>query len=141
MAKNGFYVIAHLILKQRFKFGKCESRDSRKQHDPRKIIMGYNFRKHTFYLTPAKFQYFNILLIFGSSGGVLEAAVRTAYNMLTGDDLEQLEFKEFKEMKGIKESSIEILGKEVKVAVASGLANARRLLERIRDGKVHGKKS
>ena len=40
-------------------------------------------------------------------------------------------------MKGIKESSIEILGKEVKVAVASGLANARRLLERIRDGKVH----
>lgn len=63
----------------------------------------------------------NILLIFGSSGGVLEAAVRTAYNMLTGDDLEQLEFKELKEMKGIKESSIEILGKEVKVAVASGL--------------------
>ena len=35
----------------------------------------------------------NILLIFGSSGGVLEAAVRTAYNMLTGDDLEQLEFE------------------------------------------------
>lgn len=63
----------------------------------------------------------NILLIFGSSGGVLEAAVRTSYNMLTGDDLEQLEFKELKEMKGIKESSIEILGKEVKVAVASGL--------------------
>lgn len=60
-------------------------------------------------------------MIFGSSGGVLEAAVRTAYNMLTGDDLEQLEFKELKEMKGIKESSIEILGKEVKVAVASGL--------------------
>lgn len=79
----------------------------------------------------------NILLIFGSSGGVLEAAVRTSYNMLTGDDLEQLEFKELKEMKGIKESSIEILGKEVKVAVASGLANARRLLERIRDGKAH----
>ena len=79
----------------------------------------------------------NILLIFGSSGGVLKAAVRTAYNMLTGDDLEQLEFKELKEMKGIKESSIEILGKEVKVAVASGLANARRLLESIRDGKAH----
>lgn len=76
-------------------------------------------------------------VIFGSSGGVLEAAVRTAYNMLTGDDLEQLEFKELKEMKGIKESSIEILGKEVKVAVASGLANARRLLENIRDGKAH----
>ena len=76
-------------------------------------------------------------VIFGSSGGVLEAAVRTAYNMLTGDDLEQLEFKELKEMRGIKESSIEILGKEVKVAVASGLANARRLLESIRDGKAH----
>ena len=79
----------------------------------------------------------NILLIIGSSGGVLEAAVRTAYNMLTGDDLEQLEFKELKEMKGINESSIEILGNEVKVAIASGLANARRLLERIRDGKAH----
>ena len=76
-------------------------------------------------------------VIFGSSGGVLEAAVRTAYNMLTGDDLEQLELKELKEMRGIKESSIEILGKEVKVAVASGLANARRLLESIRDGKAH----
>ena len=40
-------------------------------------------------------------------------------------------------MRSIKESRIEILGKEVKVAVASGLANARRLLERIRDGKAH----
>ena len=79
----------------------------------------------------------NILFIFGLSGGVLEAAVRTAYNMLTGDDLEQLEVKELKEMRGIKESRIEILGKEVKVAVASGLANARRHLERIRDGKAH----
>lgn len=76
-------------------------------------------------------------VIFGSSGGVLEAAVRTAYNMLTGEDLEQLEFEELKEMRGIKESRIEILGKEVKVAVASGLANARRLLESIRDGKAH----
>ena len=79
----------------------------------------------------------NILLIFGSSGGVLEAAVRTAYNMLTGDDLEQLEFKELKEMRGIKESSIEILGKEVKVAVSSGLVNVRRLLKSIRDEKAN----
>ena len=44
----------------------------------------------------------NILLVFGSSGGVFEAAVITAYNMLTGDDFEQLEFKELKEMRGIK---------------------------------------
>lgn len=76
-------------------------------------------------------------VIFGSSGGVLEAAIRTAYNMITDEHLEELEFKELKELKGIKESKINIKGQEVKVAVASGLGNARELLNRIKNKEVH----
>lgn len=74
-------------------------------------------------------------VIFGSSGGVLESAVRTAYNMITGDDLKDLEFKELKEIKGIKEAQIDIQGKKINVAVASGLGNARKLLEDVRQDK------
>ncbi len=76
-------------------------------------------------------------VIFGASGGVLESAVRTAYKMITGDDLEKLEFKDLKELKGIKEAQIDIQGETVKVAVASGLGNAKQLLTDIRDGKKH----
>ena len=75
--------------------------------------------------------------IFGASGGVLESALRTAYNMITGEDLEELEFKDLRGLKGLKEAEIEIDGKTLKVAVASGLGNARTLLNNIRQGKEH----
>ncbi len=76
-------------------------------------------------------------VIFGSSGGVLESAVRTAYHMITGEDLEKLEFTDLKEMKGIKEAHLDIKGENVKVAVASGLGNAKKLLTDIKNGDKH----
>lgn len=75
--------------------------------------------------------------IFGASGGVLEAALRTAYHMITNEHLEKLEFQDLKGLKGIKETTVTIKDKDVKVAVASGLGNARELLSNIRKGNVY----
>lgn len=75
--------------------------------------------------------------IFGASGGVMEAAVRTAYNMITGGELEQLELKEVRGFEGIKEASIPIGDIELKAAVVSGLGNARKLLDSIKRGEKH----
>ncbi len=76
-------------------------------------------------------------VIFGASGGVLEAALRTAYEWITGKTLQQVDFLALRGFKGIKEATIPIDGMDVKVAVASGLGNARNLLESIRSGKAH----
>jgi NADH-quinone oxidoreductase subunit G len=74
--------------------------------------------------------------IFGASGGVLEAALRTAYEWITGNTLENVDFVDLRGLKGIKEASVKVGDLDVKVAVASGLGNARRLLEDIRDGRA-----
>ena len=76
-------------------------------------------------------------VIFGTTGGVLEAALRTAYEWLTKETLEQVDFHQVRGMDGIKEATIKIKDMDVKVAVAHGLGNARTLLENIRDGKAH----
>lgn len=75
--------------------------------------------------------------IFGVTGGVLEAALRTANYLLTGEDLteDQIVFKELRGLHRIKEAEVEIAGKKLKVASASGLGNARILLDRIRNGE------
>ena len=75
--------------------------------------------------------------IFGASGGVLESALRTAYHMITGEDLEQLEFEDLRGLRGLKQAEVEIDGRTLKVAVASGLSNARALLDDIRAGKEY----
>lgn len=75
--------------------------------------------------------------IFGTSGGVLEAAIRTAYEWVTGDYLESLDFTELRGLKGIKEAIIPLGDKQLRVAVSSGLGNARKLLDSIRSGEVH----
>ncbi len=75
-------------------------------------------------------------VIFGASGGVLEAALRTAYEWLTGKTLEKVEFGALRGLSGIKEATVKVGDLDVKVAVASGLGNARRLLEDIRAGKA-----
>lgn len=76
-------------------------------------------------------------VIFGTSGGVMEAALRTAAEILAGKKMKSLEYKEVRGMKGIKEASYTIKkGLTVKVAVASGTANARVLLDAIREGKA-----
>lgn len=72
-------------------------------------------------------------VIFGSTGGVMEAALRTGYHMITGEDLENLEFKELKGLQGFKEAEIDIKGRKVKAAVVSGLGNARKLLDEIKN--------
>ena len=73
--------------------------------------------------------------LFGSSGGVMEAALRTAYEIITGHELENLDFHEVRGLKGTKEACVKIGTQEVKVAVAHGLGNARILMERIKKGE------
>lgn len=71
--------------------------------------------------------------IFGATGGVMEAAVRTAYWMLTGKDLPNLDIEAVRGMAGIKEAELDINGMKVKVAVAHGLGNARTLLTKVKE--------
>jgi len=75
-------------------------------------------------------------VIFGTSGGVMEAALRTAYEWLTHETLENVDFEVARGMEGIKEATVKINDIDVKVAIASGLGNARKLLEAIREGKA-----
>ena len=74
-------------------------------------------------------------VIFGATGGVMEAALRTAAWKLTGKELENVEIKEVRGLEGIKEASFNLGGTEVKVAVAHGMKNAKILLDEIREGK------
>lgn len=73
--------------------------------------------------------------IFGATGGVMEAALRTAVEKLTGQELTNLDFTEVRGTKEIKEATYKVGDLEVNVAVTSGLANARHLLDEIRAGK------
>ncbi|MBQ4464715.1 MAG: iron hydrogenase small subunit [Oscillospiraceae bacterium] len=73
--------------------------------------------------------------IFGATGGVMEAALRTAYCWLSGNNEEVVEFHEVRGVDGIKRSTVNIKGTEIKVAVASGLANAGELLRRVQSGE------
>lgn len=75
-------------------------------------------------------------VIFGATGGVMEAALRTAVEELTGKELPSPDFKEVRGVKGIKEATYSVAGLDIKVAVASGLANARELLERVKSGEA-----
>lgn len=74
-------------------------------------------------------------IIFGTTGGVIEAALRTAYEWLTGSTLEAVEFQDVRGLSGIKEATVNINGKDVKIGVAHGLGNARTLLRAIQSGK------
>ena len=73
--------------------------------------------------------------IFGTTGGVMEAAIRTAVDTLEGKSMDKLEYTQVRGEKGIKEATLKVAGKDIKVAVASGLSNARKIMEQIRDGK------
>lgn len=74
--------------------------------------------------------------IFGTTGGVMEAALRTAYETITGEELKKLDFEEVRGEKGIKKATVKIGDNEVKVAVAHGLANAQKIMEEIKSGKA-----
>ena len=74
--------------------------------------------------------------IFGTSGGVIEATIRTAYDKITGKELEKVEFEDLRGIKGIKKATVNIEGREVKIAVANGLGNTRKLLEKLRNKEI-----
>jgi len=73
-------------------------------------------------------------VIFGATGGVMEAALRTVYEVVTGKELEKVDFKAVRGTKGIKEAKIDVGGKIVRVAVANGTGNASKLLEKVKAG-------
>lgn len=72
--------------------------------------------------------------IFGSTGGVMEAALRTVYEVLTGETLEKLEFMQVRGLEGIREASLTIKGQEIRVAIVHGLKNVEGILEQIKSG-------
>ena len=74
--------------------------------------------------------------LFGTTGGVMEAALRTVYEVVTGKELEKLEFESVRGLEGIKEATIDLDGLPVKVAVANGLGNARKLMDKIKNGEA-----
>jgi len=76
-------------------------------------------------------------VVFGTTGGVIEAVLRTAYEWLTGQPLEKVEFEALRGMDGIKEAVIPIGGRDFRIAVTHGLGNARTILEKIQAGDTH----
>ena len=75
--------------------------------------------------------------IFGVTGGVMEAALRTAEDILTGEDLPKIDFKQVRGSQGIKRATVTIAGKPISVVAASGLSNAKQILEEIKSGKAN----
>jgi iron-only hydrogenase group A len=82
-------------------------------------------------------EYSGAATIFGATGGVMEAALRTVYAVVTGENLPSLDITPVRGMEGVKEATVKVgaLG-DVKVAVAHGLGNARKVMDRIREGKA-----
>jgi len=83
-------------------------------------------------------QYSGAGVIFGNTGGVMEAAVRTAYNFVTGEDMGKLEIADIRGLEGVKEAKLEVGGEIVRIAVAHGLKNVEYLLEKVRAGVKGG---
>ncbi len=76
-------------------------------------------------------------VIFGATGGVMEAALRTAVEVLTGKELANLDFTEVRGTKGVKEATYHVAGMDINVAVASGLSNARKVLDDVKEGRAN----
>ena len=72
--------------------------------------------------------------IFGTTGGVMEAALRTVYEVVTGETLPRLEFDQVRGTEGIREAEIDLNGMKVRVAVVHGLSNARKVLDEVKAG-------
>src|SRR5690554_3043346 len=74
-------------------------------------------------------------VIFGTTGGVIEAAVRTAYELYTKKELKKVDFEELRGMEGIRQATVDFDGLPINIGIAHGLGNARKLLEDIKAGK------
>jgi NADH-quinone oxidoreductase subunit G len=97
---------------------------------------GIDFNK----LPPSNFDswmgaYTGAAVIFGASGGVMEAALRTVYEVVTGNTLEDVNFTTIRGFDGIKEATVDLNGLEVNVAIAHSLSNARKLMDQVRAGE------
>ncbi len=77
-------------------------------------------------------------VIFGATGGVMEAALRSAHFLITGKDLENVEFKDVRGLDGVKEASVTIEGKTIRIAVAHWMSNIETVLNRIRENRAKG---
>ena len=94
-----------------------------------------NLPEETF--DPAMGESTGAAVIFGATGGVMEAALRTAVETLTGEELQKLEFCEVRGTEGIKEATYEVAGMTLRVCAVSGLANADKILTAINEGRAH----
>ncbi|MHB8124915.1 MAG: NADH-dependent [FeFe] hydrogenase, group A6 [Desulfitobacteriaceae bacterium] len=99
-------------------------------------MSGINFNK----LKPAPFspwmgEYTGAAVIFGTSGGVMEAALRTVYEVVMEETLEDVNFTVTRGFEGIKEAAVDLKGTVVRVAIAHGLSNARKLMDQVRAGE------
>jgi len=74
-------------------------------------------------------------VIFGTTGGVMEAAIRTVYELLEGKPLDNINVTAVRGLEGVKEATLKIAGKDVRVAVVHGTANARTILEKVKNGE------
>jgi len=74
-------------------------------------------------------------VIFGATGGVIEAATRTAYEVFTKKTLEKVDFHQLRGMDGIRSATVDFNGTPIRIGIAHGLGNARKLLDRIRSGE------
>ncbi|MEM5770843.1 MAG: [Fe-Fe] hydrogenase large subunit C-terminal domain-containing protein, partial [Bacillota bacterium] len=72
--------------------------------------------------------------IFGASGGVMEAALRTVYEVVTGNELDNINFTECRGLQGVKEATVQMGDLAVKIAIINGLGNVREVMERLRAG-------
>jgi NADH-quinone oxidoreductase subunit G len=99
-------------------------------------MFGIDFDK----IEPSQFdpwmgQYTGAAVIFGATGGVMEAALRTVYEVVTGETLTDVNFTAVRGFESIKEAEVDLKGTKVKVAVAHGLGNARKLMDQVRAGE------
>ncbi len=76
-------------------------------------------------------------VIFGATGGVMEAALRTAYYFVTGQELGSVDFENVRGLSGVKETSVEVAGKTLRIAVAHGLGNVEYVINKVREAKKH----
>jgi NADH-quinone oxidoreductase subunit G len=88
-------------------------------------------------------QYSGAGVVFGATGGVMEAALRTAYSLITKEDLkgDSVNFRDIRGLKGVKEAEVDIKGTKVKIAVAHTLSNVEAVLNKVREARDAGKPS
>lgn len=75
-------------------------------------------------------------VIFGATGGVIEAATRTAYELFTKKELGKVDFKELRGLSGVREATVDFDGTPIHIGIAHGLGNARKLLDKVRNGEA-----